>query len=81
LVLICAAVRICGPDDVLRVRISNADLGDEAVSRVRGLAQPVASLAGAGQNNIQVTRDGAILTVSLTAAENSLRLTRTGALP
>ena len=64
-----AVTREDGPDDVLRVRISNADLGDEAVSRVRGLAQPVASLAGAGQNNIQVTRDGAILTVSLTAAE------------
>ncbi len=58
-----------GPDNVLRVRISNEDGGDRAVTLVRGLAQPVASLAGAGQNNIEVSRDGAILTVSLSAAE------------
>jgi len=58
-----------GPDDILRVRISNPEAGDQAVSLVRGLAQPVASLVGAGQNNIDVSRDGAILTISLSAAE------------
>jgi preprotein translocase subunit SecD len=58
-----------GPEDVLRVRISKPEAGDQAVSLVRGLAQPVASLAGAGQNNIEVSRDGAILTVTLSAAE------------
>ena len=58
-----------GPEDVLRVRISKPEAGDQAVSLVRGLAQPVASLAGAGQNNIDVSRDGAILTVTLSAAE------------
>jgi preprotein translocase subunit SecD len=58
-----------GPDNILRVRISNEAGGDRAVTLVRGLAQPVASLAGAGQNNIEVSRDGAILTVSLSAAE------------
>lgn len=58
-----------GPDNILRVRISNEAGGDRAVRLVRGLAQPVASLAGAGQNNIEVSRDGAILTVSLSAAE------------
>ena len=58
-----------GPEDTLRVRISNPEAGDQAVSLVRGLAQPVASLAGAGQNNIDVSRDGAILTISLSAAE------------
>ena len=58
-----------GPEDVLRVRISEPEAGDQAVSLVRGLAQPVASLAGAGQNNIEVSRDGAILTVTLSAAE------------
>ncbi|MCO4848303.1 MAG: protein translocase subunit SecD [Yoonia sp.] len=58
-----------GPEDTLRVRISNVDAGDQAVSLVRGLAQPVASLAGAGQNNIEISRDGAILTISLSAAE------------
>lgn len=58
-----------GPEDTLRVRISNPEAGDQAVSLVRGLAQPVASLVGAGQNNIDVSRDGAILTISLSAAE------------
>jgi protein-export membrane protein SecD len=58
-----------GPDNIVRVRISNEAGGDSAVTLVRGLAQPVASLAGAGQNNIEVSRDGAILTVSLSAAE------------
>ena len=58
-----------GPDNILRVRISNEAGGDRSVTLVRGLAQPVASLAGAGQNNIEVSRDGAILTVSLSAAE------------
>ncbi len=58
-----------GPEDTLRVRISNVQAGDQAVSLVRGLARPVASLAGAGQNNIDVSRDGAILTISLSAAE------------
>ena len=58
-----------GPEDTLRVRISKPEAGDQAVSLVRGLAQPVASLAGAGQNNIDVSRDGAILTISLSAAE------------
>ena len=57
------------PQDILRVRISNSDAADQAVSLVRGLAEPVASLAGAGQNNIEVTRDGAILTISLSSAE------------
>ena len=41
-----------GPEDTLRVRISKPEAGDQAVSLVRSLAQPVASLAGAGQNNI-----------------------------
>jgi len=58
-----------GPDDILRVRISNAEAGARAVTLVRGLAQPVASLAGAGQNNIEVSRDGAVLTITLSAAE------------
>lgn len=57
------------PQDILRVRISNSDAADQAVSLVRGLAEPVASLAGAGQNNIEVSRDGAILTISLSSAE------------
>lgn len=58
-----------GPEDVLRVRISNVEAGDQAVTIVRGLAQPVASLAGAGQSTIEVSRDGAIMTIRLSEAE------------
>ncbi|MFT5650722.1 MAG: preprotein translocase subunit SecD [Yoonia sp.] len=66
-----------GPDDTLRVRISNVEAGDQAVSLVRGLAEPVASLAGAGQTNIDVVRDGAILTISLSSAEKQALNDRT----
>ena len=57
------------PPNTLRVRISKPEAGDRAVTLVRGLAEPVASLAGAGQTNIEVTRNGAVLTVSLSTAE------------
>ena len=60
-----------GPDDTLRVRISEAAGADRALTLVRGLAQPVASLAGAGQNNIDVTLNGQVLTVQLTDVERA----------
>uniref|UniRef100_UPI0040481B06 protein translocase subunit SecD n=1 Tax=Yoonia sp. TaxID=2212373 RepID=UPI0040481B06 len=60
-----------GPDDILRVRISEAAGADRALTLVRGLAQPVASLAGAGQNNIDVTLNGQVLTVQLTDVERA----------
>ena len=60
-----------GPNDILRVRISEAAGADRALTLVRGLAQPVASLAGAGQNNIDVTLNGQVLTVQLTDVERA----------
>ena len=58
-----------GPADVLRVRFSEAAGADRALTLVRGLATPVASLAGAGQNNIDVTLSGQILTIQMTDVE------------
>lgn len=60
-----------GPADVLRVRFSEAAGADRALTLVRGLATPVASLAGAGQNNIEVTLSGQILTIQMTDVEKA----------
>ena len=56
-------------DDMLRIRISNADQVDRAAGLVRGLARPVASLTGAGASDIEVTTDGADVIVRLSDAE------------
>ncbi len=58
-----------GPADQLRVRISKPEGAERAVELVRGLAQPVTSLAGAGQTNIEVSADGPVITVELSQAE------------
>lgn len=60
-----------GPSDVLRVRISETSGAERALTLVRGLAQPVATLAGAGQNNINVTLNGQILTIEMTDVEKA----------
>ena len=60
-----------GPADVLLVRFSEAAGADRALTLVRGLATPVASLAGAGQNNIDVTLSGQILTIQMTDVEKA----------
>ena len=60
-----------GPAYVLRVRFSEAAGADRALTLVRGLATPVASLAGAGQNNIDVTLSGQILTIQMTDVEKA----------
>ncbi|MDD9726067.1 protein translocase subunit SecD [Roseovarius sp. SK2] len=54
----------------LRVRlVENASEAEYAASLVRGLARPVASVAGAGQNDIAVTVDGDEVVVTLSEAE------------
>ena len=54
----------------LRVRlVENASEAEYAGSLVRGLARPVASVAGAGQNDIAVTVDGDEVVVTLSEAE------------
>ena len=56
---------------VLRVRISEASGAERALEIVRGLAQPVVTLTGAGASNIVVSADGPILTVELSEAEKA----------
>ncbi len=56
-------------DGLLRVKISNADAMDRALELVRGLAQPVVTLTGAGQSNIVVSGAGDLITIDLSEAE------------
>jgi preprotein translocase subunit SecD len=66
-----------GPGDVLRVRIENEDGMPAALEAVRALARPVASLAGAGATDLEVSADGPILTVQLSDAEKAATDDRT----
>ena len=54
---------------MLRVRISNPDGMARALELVRGLAQPVVSLTGAGATDLQVAGDGSDIIVTLSEAE------------
>lgn len=57
-----------GPE--LRVRLNqHPDMAERAAELVRGLARPVASLAGAGSSDIDVTVEGADIVVTLSEAE------------
>jgi preprotein translocase subunit SecD len=60
-----------GPPEVLRVRISEPAGAARAVEIVRGLAQPVTTLAGGGASDIEVAASGPILTVQLSEAERA----------
>jgi preprotein translocase subunit SecD len=55
--------------DELRVRISKPEAVQEAASLVRGIAQPVVSLTGAGASDIVVSVDGSDIVVTLSDAE------------
>ncbi len=58
-----------GPEDQLRIRISEADQVQRAASLVRGLARPVTSLSGAGSNDIEVSAEADVIVVQLSDAE------------
>ena len=58
-----------GPEDQLRIRISNPDGMARALEIVRGMAQPIQTLSGVGSYDIEVTADGDVLTVQLSDAE------------
>ncbi|MGG7644073.1 protein translocase subunit SecD [Rhodovulum sp. YNF3179] len=66
-----------GAADELRVRISTPDNIQAAVQAVRGMAQPVSSLSGVGQMNIEVSADGDEVVVRLTDAERVATQNRT----
>ena len=57
------------PPGVLRVVISRPEGLPAAVEAVRKLSQPIISLTGMGQSDIEVSGQGDVLTVALTQAE------------
>ncbi|SFJ06075.1 protein translocase subunit SecD [Jannaschia pohangensis] len=65
-----------GRDDQLVVLV-RPQLDDGALAAVRALAQPIVSLSGVGQNDIEVTGEGDILTVTLSEAERAATDQRT----
>ncbi|MCA3443126.1 MAG: protein translocase subunit SecD [Rhodobacter sp.] len=62
---------------VLKVKIGNPANMAKAVELVRALAQPVVTLTGAGQTDIEVAAQGDILTVQLSEAERAATDSRT----
>ena len=62
---------------VLRVAISNPDGMAAALTAVRALAQPVVTLTGIGQNDLEVVAEGAEIVVQLSEAERTATDSRT----
>ncbi|MFW8636859.1 protein translocase subunit SecD [Cribrihabitans pelagius] len=58
-----------GPEDQIRLKISKPEGMARALEVVRGLANPIATLTGAGANDIDVSAEGDILVVRLSDAE------------
>ncbi|AUH33917.1 protein translocase subunit SecD [Paracoccus tegillarcae] len=75
--VIGAIRRVDSPTGTLAVEIENADQMAVAVEAARGLATPVATLTGAGQDDLEVTAQGNTLTVQLSEAEKALTDDRT----
>ncbi|WP_298435681.1 protein translocase subunit SecD [uncultured Jannaschia sp.] len=65
------------PTDELRVRFSEPSGAQAAADAVRALAQPIVSLTGVGQSDIDVDVTGDILTVTLSDAERTATDDRT----
>lgn len=65
------------PPGVLRVAISNPEAMPQALEAVRALAQPMVSLTGVGQNDLEVTAEGDTVVVQLSPAERAATDTRT----
>ena len=63
--------------DELRVAVSQVEGIQAAYDAVRGLAQPIVSLTGAGQNDIEVAIDGNEVVVTLSEAEKQATDDRT----
>ncbi|MDO5611839.1 MAG: protein translocase subunit SecD [Paracoccus sp. (in: a-proteobacteria)] len=69
--------RVPAPDGVLRIEVENPDQMQAAVTAARTLANPIASLTGAGQSDLAVSAQGNVLTVQLSDAEKRLTDDRT----
>ncbi|WP_299646199.1 protein translocase subunit SecD [uncultured Jannaschia sp.] len=66
-----------GAPGTLQVRISRPEGLQAAVDAVRALAQPIVSLGGVGQNDIEVSGSGDTLTLQLSEAERAATDDRT----
>ena len=66
-----------GPENELRVRISQPDGMAAALQAVRSLARPIVSLTGVGSNDIEVRAQGDVLIVTLSEAEQAATDDRT----
>ncbi len=69
--------RVDSPPGELRVRVSEPSGIPRALQIVRGLAQPVVSLIGAGASDIEVVQDGEDIVVRLSEAERQATDDRT----
>lgn len=69
--------RVDSPPGQLRVQISNPAGLEAAVAAVRELAQPVVTLTGVGQNDLEVTVVDGDIVVQLSEAERAATDTRT----
>jgi preprotein translocase subunit SecD len=72
-----AVRREASPPGQLRVAISNPAGMETALAAVRELAQPVVTLTGVGQSDIEVTAEGDTLVVQLSEAERAATDNRT----
>ena len=69
--------RVESPAGELRVRINDAAAMQQALEVVRGLARPVQTLTGTGQNDINVSGAGDIITITLSDGEKQATDERT----
>jgi preprotein translocase subunit SecD len=69
--------RVESPDDELKVRIESEAGVAKAVETVAALSRPVVSLTGIGENDFEVTAEGAVLTIRLSEAERQATDDRT----
>ena len=72
-----AVRRVPSDAGVLKLEIENPDQMARAVEIVRGFSTPVTTLAGAGQQNLQILADGKNLTVQLSDAGKAAADSRT----
>ena len=65
------------PEGELRVKIDKPEGLTDALAAIKALAQPVVTLSGAGQSDIEVTVDKGEIVVQLSAAERAATDSRT----
>jgi len=66
-----------GPQDALRMRITNAEALPRALELVRGLGRPIVSLTGIGGTDLDVRAENGVIIVTLSAEERQATDSRT----